>query len=800
MHTTNSIVGILLHFIVILAADFFSIANASFHKDDDHFILKQIKYSQEHLQNLIQFKRKRYQRVIHSKEFTGDNNKIDSFHSETDASFVQQKNSVQQKNIIKMSMENVTCYNYTQPLDHFNPGSNNFSLHQRYCIYNGYESNGSGSIFNSNRKHPIFFYTGNESPIDEYVNNTGLMWELGERLSALIVFAEHRFEGTSVPLDYYDHIMEKHKLDNTANEGNFIKGKRGCFTYLTTSQTLADYASLISFLNPNHDRPVITFGGSYGGMLSAWMRLKYGSIVAGSIASSAPIWGLPKTLLGRKDVGDDRMVMDRASHVVGQALLANITNQDKTARFSEQDKETKEESNYCFDNLLATWPLITYYGQSVNGRQFLTDQFQLCAPLSNENDVITLLEWVQSPWFDLAEGDYPYPSSYVPYALGQGLHDLPAWPLQEACHGSSGLNNNFGIKIVGNKTDVKFDIQYGGGLTLHVDWDVFRYSKNDTIIRNNSQIIVGSTLLSSVREAVSIWFNVTQDLDCFDVIPAINQQQFETKESHPELSTFDNLLHGTTKVTAKRRQQELQKQSHSIFSYDNNVNVCHEKIHNETVWSPLVCNDNINLIMTYARGMGRDFFWPPSHPRDQQRYQDLVANRTLAEQMYETICADPQGLFGYPDKSKFDPYSTFLDDSFGGLRLGYASNIIFSNGLLDPWSAAGVIKLNEANKRKSGINGKASTICNIKDHSNSTLAYDCSMVQNITKDGSIIALVLDLGGHHLDLFYSSFKEDPLCAKATRLIEEEHILHWIQLWKDGQQYHGSSCGASDCNGF
>lgn len=38
-------------------------------------------------------------------------------------------------NKVRMSMENVTCYNYTQPLDHFNPGSNNHTFEQRYCVY-----------------------------------------------------------------------------------------------------------------------------------------------------------------------------------------------------------------------------------------------------------------------------------------------------------------------------------------------------------------------------------------------------------------------------------------------------------------------------------------------------------------------------------------------------------------------------------------------------------------------------------------------------------------------------------------
>lgn len=44
-----------------------------------------------------------------------------------------------------------------------------------------------------------------------------------------------------------------------------------------------DYVDLIKYLKKTipeaKDSPVIAFGGSYGGMLAAWMRFKYPQII-----------------------------------------------------------------------------------------------------------------------------------------------------------------------------------------------------------------------------------------------------------------------------------------------------------------------------------------------------------------------------------------------------------------------------------------------------------------------------------------------------------------------------------------
>lgn len=90
-------------------------------------------------------------------------------------------------------------------------------------------------------------------------------------ISLIQVFAEHRYYGKSLP------------FGNKSFDAPEYSG------YLSSEQALADYAELLTTKINTKKRPVIAFGGSYGGMLAAWFRIKYPHVIKGAIAASAPI-------------------------------------------------------------------------------------------------------------------------------------------------------------------------------------------------------------------------------------------------------------------------------------------------------------------------------------------------------------------------------------------------------------------------------------------------------------------------------------------------------------------------------
>ena len=101
---------------------------------------------------------------------------------------------------------------------------------------------------------------------------------------------------------------------------------------------------------------------------------------------------------------------------------------------------------------------------------------------------------------------------------------------------------------------------------------------------------------------------------------------------------------------------------------------------------------------------------------------------------------------------------------YGGRDVAHHRNIVWSNGALDPWSGQGVYPPG------GGPDGP--------------------MVQNISADGSQIALILDLGAHHLDLMFSD-PADPPDVTQARLFELGVIEGWIDDALSQRQRSASS---------
>ncbi|CAN6374142.1 unnamed protein product [Urochloa humidicola] len=136
-------------------------------------------------------------------------------------------------------------------------------------------------------------------------------------------------------------------------------------------------------------------------------------------------------------------------------------------------------------------------------------------------------------------------------------------------------------------------------------------------------------------------------------------------------------------------------------------------------WNWQACTEMV--LMTY--GLRNDSVLQPPWPFN---FTDVVAS-----------CRNATGL---------PPRPYWIETEFGGYDIGNvlkrsASNIIFFNGLRDPWSTGGVLK-------------------SISD--------------------SIIALVEPKGAHHVDLRFSS-EDDPDWLKKVRAKETRIIARWLKQY-------------------
>lgn len=229
----------------------------------------------------------------------------------------------------------------------------------------------------------MLLYLGNEGPIEEFYNYTGVMFEHAVVLNALVVFVEHRYYGKSQP---YGSNPSQHEL-------------RG----LTVEQAMADYAWFIRTFRKRRgcradECPIVTFGGSYGGMLVAWFRQKYPQLTVGGVGCGA--------------------VIDFYSSAGRQAAFWNAT-MHTFKQFGSV------ECPHVVDEQLTALRVLA---PSKHGRLVLQERLHSCEPLEEEDTAGEKLEFfIRGVLSSLAMLDYTEPSSFVT--------PLPANPVAVACAG-----------------------------------------------------------------------------------------------------------------------------------------------------------------------------------------------------------------------------------------------------------------------------------------------------------------------------------------------------------------------------
>ncbi|KAM3867738.1 dipeptidyl peptidase 2 [Diretmus argenteus] len=258
---------------------------------------------------------------------------------------------------------------FTQILDHFNFNSmGDGAYQQRYLITDQYWKRGYG---------PVFFYTGNEGDIWDFALNSGFITELAAQQRALVIFAEHRYYGKSLPF----------------GEESFNIPQVGL---LTVEQALADYAVMITELKRQLGAtacPVIVFGGSYGGMLSVYMRIRYPNIVAGALAASAPI-------LSTAGMGDSRQFFH-----------------DVTSDFESYAPE-------CRDAVRGAFLRLKELAEHQDYSRIQAD-LSLCKTPSSPKDIHQLNGLLRNAFTMMAMMDYPYSTHF--------MGNMPANPVKVAC-------------------------------------------------------------------------------------------------------------------------------------------------------------------------------------------------------------------------------------------------------------------------------------------------------------------------------------------------------------------------------
>jgi len=366
------------------------------------------------------------------------------------------------------------------------------------------------------------------------------------------------------------------------------------------------------------DKACVVFGGSYGGMLAAWLRIKSPETFQGALAASAPF-------LYFKDAPS-----------APEFEYAEIATQDFRTQLDKSPELIKESFTAMMNSTSDKW-------------SEMSEIFNTCTPISNSSDITHLYSHYSNGYQYMAMTDYPYPAAF--------LEPMPAWPVSEAVKPFANIDTAEQYKKKMSKPEPVEEKSWYNNISQKI-WHDKKEKKADKngITKRESQ------LFSALAESTNVYFNYTGQYPCTNL---------SDWEGTGDLDGFG--------------------------------------------WNILACNQ-----MAMPIGYGPD---------------SMFLEQAFDFDTYTAWCQKSFGLT--PDYDWALRY-------FGGFNIDKdflaMTNIILSNGELDPWRAGGLNK-------------------------------------NVTADGSGIALYIESGAHHLDLRPPNV-DDPATVTEARNIEMANIKKWI----------------------
>jgi len=374
---------------------------------------------------------------------------------------------------------------FTQYIDHFSSDMKDKKFEQRYMIDNSAllieedtkVSDIKGTGNKKKYKYPkcIFFYAGNEAPVTKYINSTGLMFENAKEFSALIVFAEHRYWGKSIPSKDIKYLTYEQAMEDYVTLIGSLKKNISLSTseYIIQDNINDNIVGNEFSFRKKQDIPVIVFGGSYGGMLAAWMRMTYPSVIFASVASSAPILAFPGVSDFYEKGGSDywKIVTKNAG------------------------KKCARQVN---DSLKALQRMINWHRVGPHPSEYLGICHQ-SKPLSWKS----LNLWVAYGFDDMSMVNYPFSSNYI--SDDPSIY-LPANPVQVACE-----ELKKGFESISGNSENDEENDNDEWWTESSNFDINSY---DELGLFNSE-----KKIRALGKAMGVFYNSTKTKKCFDPPP-----------------------------------------------------------------------------------------------------------------------------------------------------------------------------------------------------------------------------------------------------------------------------------------